>query len=195
MNGQENQNKLLESALAYAALGWPVIPLHTPTNGKCSCRKQACGDQSGKHPRRHKVWLRSFKDAATCDGLIELQWEQWPGANIGILTGSQSGLLVLDIDPRNGGYESLADLNKRYGEIPRGPRAHTGGGGLHIYTRHPAGTIKSATGVWPGIDVIADGAYVVAPPSLHASGHQYQWEDEKCLQMLRPPIYRLFRPR
>jgi putative DNA primase/helicase len=94
-------------------------------------------------------------------------WCSWQTANIGVLTGA--GLLVLDIDPKNGGKEALLRLTTRYGELPATPTVATGGGGWHFYFA-VAGTVARRIGLARGIDVKADGGYVVAPDSIHASG-------------------------
>jgi hypothetical protein len=51
----------------------------------------------------------------------------------------------------------------------------TGGGGHHLYFRHPGGSVRNRAGLAPGLDLRADGGYVVAPPSLHPSGRHYAW--------------------
>ena len=53
--------------------------------------------------------------------------------------------------------------------------ARTGGGGRHLYFRHPGGTVHNKVGLAPGIDLRGDGGLVVAPPSLHRSGRRYRW--------------------
>jgi hypothetical protein len=90
-----------------------------------------------------------------------------------------SGLLVLDVDPRHGGDKSLERLEELHGHF-YGIRAHTGGGGLHLFFKKPSGvTIKSKSDAlgkgYPGIDVRADGGYVILAPSLHVSGQLYKW--------------------
>jgi len=126
-------------------------------------------------------------------------WTQWPDANVGIATGQDSGLVVLDVDPRNGGDESLRDLQRLHGSLPPTVEAITGGGGRHIYFRHPGPcTIPNRTGILPGLDVKADGGFVVAPPSRHISGGQYAWElsshlDDVPLAPLPPWLMKLIR--
>lgn len=102
-------------------------------------------------------------------------FRRWPDANIGIVTGEISNLVVLDIDPQHGGDASLERLERRYGPLPVTVEAKTGGGGRHLYFAHAGGLIRSRTGLAQGIDLRGDGGYIVAPPSIHPSGHPYVW--------------------
>jgi hypothetical protein len=97
----------------------------------------------------------------------------WPEANIGIACGRESGIVVVDVDPRNGGEESLVKLLQDH-EFPTSAIAHTGGGGLHFYFRYPIDGIAKQT-LAPGIDLVSNGGYVVAPPSKHIRGVNYCW--------------------
>src|SRR5690606_37406831 len=55
-------------------------------------------------------------------------------------------------------------------------RARTGGGGQHIYFRYPAHlSIRNTQETIAGIDVRAEGGFVIAPPSRHQNGKQYLW--------------------
>jgi hypothetical protein len=169
-------NPRLESVLLYASLGWRVMPLHSVTlTGSIHC---TCGYQDCQSPAKHPRTERGLKDATTDDATIRDWWRRWPGANVGIATGADSGIVVLDVDAGKGGSDSLAALMSEHGEIPETIEAATGGGGMHIYFRHPgrAHVIRnSASRVGPGIDVRGDGGYVVAPPSSHISGGAYRW--------------------
>lgn len=148
-----------------------VFPLHTPVEGGCSCRHEACRNV-GKHPRT----MNGYKDATNNAAKITEWWDMWPGANVGVACGP-SGLIVIDIDPRHGGDDSLRDLIAGR-EWPETPTVITGGGGTHYYFKAPRdSTIGNSTGLLgPGIDVRAQGGYVVAPPSMHESGRSYEWE-------------------
>jgi hypothetical protein len=165
--------RLLGDALQFAARKWFVLPLNTPQSGGCSCQQEDCA--IGKHPRtRH-----GSADATDDKDQIRAWWERWPDANIGIATGPASGLVVLDIDDRGEvcGSDNLADLATDFGGLPDTLTAITGNG-KHLFFQHPGGTVKNSTGKLAyGVDVKADGGYVVAPPSLHASGTRYRWED------------------
>lgn len=106
-------------------------------------------------------------------------WRRWPEANVGVVTGAVSGLVVLDVDPRNGGDGSLAALEFVHGALLPTVEVLTGGGGRHLYYRHP-GTTVAGRPVAPGLDVKGDGGLVVCPPSLHASGLRYRWAPNRA---------------
>ncbi len=166
---------MLDEALGYVRKGWPVLPLHGTNQGNCTCRKPDCGNQ-GKHPRA----MNGVNDATTDETTIKQWWKKWPDANVGIATGEKSVLVVLDIDDRNDGEDSLVQLQTDYGELPNTVESLTSGGGRHLIFQHPGnGTkIKNVTNLsgFTGIDIKGDGGYIVAPPSIHLSGKPYNWE-------------------
>ena len=85
--------------------------------------------------------------------------------------------MVVDVDPAHGGRDSLQALIEQHGRFVDGTRAiRTGGGGWHFYFEHPGTFVRNDTGrrLGPGIDVRGDGGYVLAPPSVHASGGRYE---------------------
>ena len=121
----------LKSALRAARRGWHVLPLHWATDGRCSCGDLDCSSV-GKHPlTSHGVY-----DATTDETTIRDWWDEYPEANIGIATRKVSGVIVLDVDPRHGGTESLQQFEKENGQLPEGPAVRTGGGGLHFYFKY-----------------------------------------------------------
>jgi putative DNA primase/helicase len=137
--------------------------------GLCTCTRASCSS-AAKHPRTK----HGLKDASTDQRLIADWWGQWPDANVGVRTGAASGLLVLDIDVGSGGEESLARLEESPGRLPATVTALTGGGGRHLMFRHPGGEVQNSAGkLGAGLDTRADGGYIVAPPSVHASGRAY----------------------
>lgn len=145
-------------ALWYAKRGWQVLPLR---------------------PRdKTPITKHGLKDATTDLDRIEKWWKEWPTANIGIRTGPESGLFVLDVDARNGGIDSLDELTSTHGVLPETPESHTGGGGRHYLFSYPTDTEvgNSAGRVASGIDVRGRSGYFVAPPSVHQSGQAYEWE-------------------
>lgn len=126
----------------YAALGFATVPLV----------------HRGKRPLRR--------------GWLERGDEQWVGApdgsNIGILTGTRSGgLVVLDFDTMDGPETVLGMTPAQLAVVTMVVRTSRG---WHVYARDSSA--RSGTPV-EGLDVRADGGMVVAPPSVHASSHVY----------------------
>ena len=159
-----------DAALEYARLGFPVLPLHTSTDGKCSCGDPKCRSP-GKHPRT----VHGVDDASIDLDVVREWWAKWSDAPIAVATGERSGFVVLDEDPRHGGMESIAELTAKHGELPEGPVVRTGGGGRHFYFQHPGGNFPNAIGFVPGLDIRGDQGYVLVPPSPHPSGGVYEW--------------------
>jgi Bifunctional DNA primase/polymerase, N-terminal/Primase C terminal 1 (PriCT-1)/Protein of unknown function (DUF3987) len=174
--GMARDFEILADALRYAARGWNVFPVFgiaVPSNGECDCATLRNCQHPGKHPRTP----HGFLDASTNESKIRT-WFARPHTNIGIATGAVSGLLVVDIDPWHGGDKTWADLIEKHGPPPDGPVVLSGGGGTHIYFRHPGRLIRSRVSVLgKGIDVRADGGYIVAPSSMHAMGERYRWAE------------------
>ena len=148
----------LSAALTYAERGWFVFP----------CKPRS------KEP----FTAHGFKDASRDPDQIAAWWQQWPQANVAVATGKERGLVVVDVDPRHRGNISLELLESEHGPLPETLESLTGGGGRHLFFEYPQNsTVKSANGaLGAGIDVKADGGYVIMPPSLHPSGKGYEWE-------------------
>ncbi len=170
---------LLEAALHYASLGFPVLPLHTTHGGSCGCGRGDC-PSPGKHPRTEHGHL----DATTDEVTIREWGRKWPEANVGMRTGTPGGVVVLDVDPRNGGDRALKALELSHGELPRTVKQYTGSdGGVHIFFRHPGPHVSVGSrsgipvpGVEPsGMDFRGEDGYVVVAPSMHVSGRRYAW--------------------
>jgi len=154
----------LEAAFAYAARGWPVHPLQ----GK---RALIQG------------WPRK---ASTDPQVIEGWWDQWPDANVGMVTGMKSGFVALDVDQPN-----LPE------GLPATRLSRTGSGGFHMLYLHPGDSpLRNASGVWPGVDKLkADNGYIVAPPSVHpVTGRAYEWVGDDDLTELPAEIAEACRP-
>lgn len=183
---------MLQAALDYARGGFPVFPVFEPVAGACSCPAGSHCEHPAKHPRTS----HGFVDATRDESRIREWWTRWPEANLGIAT-EPSGLLVLDVDPRHNGDESLHELERAHGELST--RAIlTGGGGAHYYFRAPAGqspaSKANALGAdYPGLDLKARGGYVVAPPSLHVSGQRYTLETSSQDEIAACPAWLLAR--
>jgi putative DNA primase/helicase len=167
---------MLEAALSYARRGWAVVPLHSPRDGHCDCNKPDC-----RSPAKHPRTMHGLDDATTDEATVTRWWSTWPDANIGIVTGAKSGLVAIDVDPKDGGDEAFAEISER---LPLSLETVTGSGGRHVLLRHPGGKVGNVTSkngkapLGKGIDVRADGGYIVAPPSLHVSGKRYKWDQQ-----------------
>src|SRR5262245_38725559 len=178
----------LATELAFARHGHAVFPVNWPVEhaGRllCSCgsdsRVMPCGKNAAKHPYG-KLAPRGLLSATTESGIIKHWWSyQAPHANLGVTT---DHMVVVDIDPRHGGDESFAALEREHGAMPPTWRVLTGGGGEHVVFACPDGVeianvVAERTPKPPlgrGIDVRARGGYIVAPPSRHISGRSYAW--------------------
>lgn len=191
---QETENELLNYALHYARCGFPVIQLQNLERKKgrlqCSCRDGANCSTAGKHPRTRN----GSKDATTDENIILDWWEKQPNANIGLLTGIESGFFVLDIDIRTENYPvyngetTLEELRyyyqnvmKDYAPFEATLTAFSGSGCRHLYFKYPldqkiknsASEIAADFGM--GLDIKSDDNYIIAPPSNHKSGNKYKW--------------------
>lgn len=148
----------LESAILCAAHGWPVFPCWAKTKRPCT--------------------PHGFKDATIDEPAIESCWQRWPDANVAVATGAASGIVVVDVDMRDGrdGLVTLADLEREHGAMPRTVQSRTGGGGCHLFFDHPGQPVRNGNDVLGvGIDVKGDGGYVLVPRSIHESGKLYEW--------------------
>lgn len=170
---------MLSAALEYAKAGMAVFPVAgVRPDGTCRCGKADC-NSIGKHPHS-LAGLHGSKAATTDLEKIRAWWRKDPFANIGILPAKCTPqMVVLDIDPRNGGDETLAELEKQHGPFSRLIECRSGGGGVHLWFKAPPNAQLPGK-LGPGIDVLHN-LYPVAPPSLHKSGNSYGWVDGRSL--------------
>lgn len=188
------RNRMLEAALSYAARGWHVLPLWWIQGRECACPEDsatrahpdgACCS-AGKHP----LTTHGVNDATADVDRITAIWQAHPRANIAIATGAASGVVVLDIDPRNGGNDTLDTLEDQFGRLPETTASDTGGGGRHLFFRCPVrddGTpVPLRAKLGPGVELQRDGQYLVAVPSGHATGGTYAWHGECAPDEIEP---------
>lgn len=150
---------------------WAIFPCHSINQGGCSCLRANC-QSPGKHPRTPN----GLRDATADRQQQEAWWDRWPDANLAIATGEINNLVVVDIDPAKGGSESLLQIEEQHGQFPETVEVETGGQGIHLYYRYPPGVQIGSRNAWrPGIDIKANGGYVLAPPSNHISGGKYRF--------------------
>lgn len=153
-------NNMLHAALHYAELGFAVFPLKP--RDKVPLTHHGCKDAS-RDPQQIRKW-----------------WNRLPDCNIGLATGAVSNnicVIDIDIDEEKGidGSDTLSEWERRNGKLPDTAIAITGRGGYHYYYKITE-PIKNRANILEGIDFRGDGGYVVAPPSIHSNGNQYEWE-------------------
>jgi putative DNA primase/helicase len=159
-------DSLGDYALKYARHGWAVHAL--------------------KPRQKIPATPHGCKDASTDEDIVRAMWGDQP-YNIGLATGLASGIFVFDVDsapPKDGGLtgpDALSELVAQHGPLPATMTVRTGSG-AHYYFRMPVGVDLNnraritVRGQRTGLDVRADGGYVVAPPSIHPNGGIYMWE-------------------
>jgi Bifunctional DNA primase/polymerase, N-terminal len=146
-----------DAAAAYAAAGWPLVPLHV----------------GAKRP--HLKTGTDHAEAATCDlEQVGAWWGRWPDAGIGIVCAA-GGFVVLDVD----GPAGMESFRAHDGPWPLSCCSISGreSGGYHVWYRVPPGVeVPRGRIVGSGLELKAAGNLVVAPPSLHKSGRRYAWD-------------------
>jgi hypothetical protein len=169
-------SSLRDAALAYRRRGWSVLPIVPAT----------------KKPPKDFRWAEYQKRLPT-EEEIEQWWRDRPNLGVGIITGKVSNLIVLDVDTNKG-----ADANSVYEQYPTGVVSRTGSGGGHFFYQYPKdrdhvpNVVGRENGRPNGLDLRADGGYVVAPPTLHPSGRRYRWiENDRPKAMPTPLLSRV----
>jgi hypothetical protein len=154
----EAHRPTVDDALALARVGLPIVPLKPST----------------KEPR-FRDWQKLYNTDPT---VIAGWWRQCPGANIGYVI--PRGVLVIDVDPRNGGLVGWKNLLAQHGDLPTTRRVWTGrqDGGFHLYFTVAADVeIPDATDIDMGVQALGHRHLVVLPPSLHPdTGQAYAWD-------------------
>jgi hypothetical protein len=158
----------LSAALEYAARGWKIFPAVVSKKKSHKAAKYSNGERWGQ-----------TKDPEQ----IKKDFKQWPNAGIGLPTGAENGIFVVEADTPKGhnvdGIASLKALEAKHGKLPDTLMAMSPSGSPHRYFKHPGGCkIKtSASEIAPGVDVKGDGGMVIAPPSTRSDG-RYRWLNE-----------------
>ena len=144
----------LEAALKYVDMGLSVIPIQP-------------------HSKKPLGAWEQYQGRIADSEEIKKWFAENPDANIAIVTGAVSNVVVIDLDS----FEAKEALKKELSvfDIQFVPRSRTANG-FHLFFKHPGGIVRNRTGILRKIDVRADGGYVVAPPSKHPSGRTYIWE-------------------
>lgn len=166
---QVNELPLREAALAYAELGWPVLPLKP--------RQKQPATKHGLH------------DASISRSVINEWWDRWPTANIGLRTGIAFD--ALDLDGRSG-VEALYKMKPEY--YHPGPISATGNG-YHLLFK-VSGSKNHAKMADVPIDFRGKNGYIVVAPSVHPLGHKYRWQQGGTVPVVPPWLAAyLFQPK
>ena len=134
----------------------------------------------GKGPKE-KGWRKKQYTRAEIIGHVTA------GGNVGVRLSEKQ--LVLDVDRKHGGIESLQRLSAALGvELATTPLVRTGGGGFHIYLAKPAELrVYSKLKDYPGIDIRSIGFQMVAPGSIHPETKRPYELDDPLEEIGAPP--------
>lgn len=170
------------AAIGLAKLGWPVFP---------------------SRPNK-KPYITGWQTNATKDpAVITKWWTRWPDAMPAIPTGKASGMAVLDVDLKKGkdGEAALRSLGYNL-EVLSSLRVSTPSGGQHIYFKWHEGLRCSIDKIAQGVDVRAEGGFVIAPGAFNetgcykvlentsplASGSYLDWPESLSPKVIKPSL-------
>mgnify|MGYP005843365365 FL=1 len=154
---------MINAALDYSNRGLSVIPI--------------------RPDKKPFIKWELYQKQRASGGEIREWWVKWPKAMIGIVTGSISGIVVIDVDDCDKGMQALSE----YLTTDRVPTAKTPGGGYHLYFKAPKECLRNSTGTPPGVDFRGEGGYIIAPPSQNGVGKKYEWLKGLGLDEVEPP--------
>lgn len=175
-----NELSKLEQIDLYIELGLRVIPLHYMKGKFCSCGVINC-KKPAKHPAiRWKKYNEKYKTSSNF-------WRESSENlkhNVGILL--PSDVAIIDVDVKNFGHFTFQYLEEELGCLPDTLDIKSGGGGFHRYFLRPKDVriVSDSNAFGLGIDVLASGRLVVAPPSIHPSGNKYLWTNFQSPELL-----------
>lgn len=138
-----------EAAQEYTRQGFSIIPVVS-------------------HGKRPALAWQQYQSRKSTGAELSTWFGDGRDANIGVVCGDVSGVIVLDVD----GPDGLASIAGK--SLPPTPCVRTAKG-FHYYFRHPGYPVRNFARKLPGLDLRGDGGFVVAPPSVHPSGHVYEW--------------------
>jgi len=193
----------LEQALAYRKHGLSVIPVWSPEMVRSNppqyyidkIHKRLAENKESENPvmeqeiiqkcfiEQCKISLVPWTEYQTRLPTKEkvTQWfTQNPTANIGIVTGKISNLVVFDLDSQD-----AVDFAEKQGGFPDTVKVKTGKGD-HVYMRHPGFRVKGDVNHNYNLDIRGDGNVIVSPPSAHGSGKKYEWVDGHSIFEIDP---------
>jgi len=148
--------RVLDAALAYHARGWSVIPVR-------------------RAEKRPYIKWKEFQTRLATPAELTDWFGQWPNAGVALVLGPVSNVFAIDVD----GPEAHAALGARLGTEPAGPRSVSGSRQpcrYHLLFTDPGVPTRAKATPWhPKLEFRGRGGLVVLPPSVHPSGHRYEW--------------------
>lgn len=145
---------MLEEALKCYNNGWSILPVKP-------------------HEKRPFMtnWLQYTKQRPTPDN-IKSWFKDLRGAGLGAVTGRISNIVVVDVE-----HDSPYKLDQLLKKYPTSLISKTGSGGYHLFYQYPQnrGRIANRVRMLEGVDLRADGGFIVLPPTVHACGGKYEW--------------------
>ena len=145
---------MIEQVRDYVSFGWSVLPVKPEE----------------KRPYMTN-WLQYTKTKAPLDK-VENWFRSLSRAGVGAVTGKVSNIVVLDVES----YcpTPIEDLLRKY---PTQMVSKTGSGGYHLFYQYPTGVpkVSNRVKIMDGVDLRADGGFIVLPPTVHPNGNRYQW--------------------
>jgi len=156
--------QLLDHALKYLEQGLPVFPV----------------DPVSFIP---KVKWKEYQTRLPEESNLIYWWTMWPDAMIGMATGKLSGLVAIDVDSKNGGTLKPGFLEENRTQCVAST-SHIDG--RHYYYTYPSQGLTTRIGLETGIDIKADGGYIVLPPSCKRDKLAYAWISEGKPGVLSP---------
>jgi hypothetical protein len=143
----------LHAGLMARSMGMSVIPFHR-----------------NKRPAFARGQIQPYRARSATVAQLKTWFADDDRYEVGIITGAVSQRIVVDVDPRNGGDQSVKGL-----PMPPTPTVLTHDG-YHAHFRHDGG-LKTKRDALPGVDLLCESWQVMIPPSLHPSGTRYAWHD------------------
>jgi len=142
--------------------GYPVIPIKP-------------------NDKKPYVSWAEFQTRLPTEDEVRNWWSKWPDANVAIITGKMSGLIVVDVDTEEGNE----NINEFLPDSLATPMSRTPNGGWHYYFEYFPGLVNKAR-VIEGTDIRTDGGYIIVPPSINGNGNGYIWAEGLKISDLHP---------
>ena len=156
-----------EIALQYVRSGLSVIPIVSPSMAS----EELSQEEFIRKCKTPLVKWKQYQQRLPKEQEVIEWFNKWPNANLAIVTGRVSGVVAFDLDS-----DYAMQFAEEKGGFPDTPKVRTGKG-MHVFVAHPDFEIRNDVRKELDLDIRADGGYVVAPPSYHGSGRQYEWEN------------------